>query len=61
MTDDERVESLFLATLARRAGRRRARRVPRRARRVQDGRRAQPALSDMLWALLNSTEFAFNH
>jgi hypothetical protein len=61
MSDDERVESLFLSTVSR---------MPE-----DDERQAfvavladcktdedrNRALSDVLWALLNSTEFAFNH
>jgi hypothetical protein len=61
MNDDERVESLFLSTVSR---------LPE-----DDERKAfvaaladcktddekTRALSDVLWALLNSTEFAFNH
>jgi hypothetical protein len=61
LTNEKRVETLYLATLSR---------VPRDDEREQtrkmmqskrtDAARAQ-ALGDILWALLNSTEFVLNH
>jgi hypothetical protein len=61
MSDDERIESMFLATLSR----------PPDAEELQSctsllAEHKSPddrhrALSDILWALVNSTEFAFNH
>jgi hypothetical protein len=61
MNDPERIDSLFLATLSR---------MPESDERdaclaaladcKSDEDRTR-ALSDVLWALLNSTEFAFNH
>ncbi|MCH8924322.1 MAG: DUF1553 domain-containing protein [Planctomycetes bacterium] len=61
MTDKERVETLFLATLSR---------MPTRIERgrfikyVETGgptKDTRKALSDIMWALLNSTEFILNH
>ena len=61
MNDDERVESLFLATLSRPPDdEERQASVAMLADCKTDTDRNR-ALSDMLWALLNSTEFAFNH
>jgi hypothetical protein len=61
MSDDDRVQALFLATLAR---------LPEDDERAAciavlqanpDATEKARALSCTLWALLNSTEFAFNH
>ena len=61
MTDAERVDALFLATLARLpAEEERQLFVEAIAESSTDVERQQ-ALSDSFWALLNSTEFAFNH
>jgi len=61
MNDDQRVESLFLATLSRPPDdEERQACVAMLADCKTDTDRNQ-ALSDVLWALLNSTEFAFNH
>lgn len=61
MNDEERVESLFLGTLSRSPDEEeRAACVAMIADCKSDEERNQ-ALSDVLWALLNSTEFAFNH
>ena len=60
-TDEQRVETLFLATLSRRP------RDEERATFVEyikgrEPNRSSPqALSDVLWALLNSAEFMLNH
>jgi hypothetical protein len=61
MTDEERVESLFLATLARApdADERQVCLAALAEQKSADDR--DRALSDVLWALVNSTEFAFNH
>jgi Protein of unknown function (DUF1553) len=61
MNDEERVESLFFATLSRPpADDERQACVAVLADCDTDKERTQ-ALSDVLWALLNCTEFAFNH
>jgi hypothetical protein len=61
MSDDERIESLFFATLSRHpADDERQACVAVLADCKTDEDRTK-ALSDVLWALLNSTEFAFNH
>ncbi len=59
--DDERIDAMFLATLARLPeGDERAACLAelQKAKQPAERRRAE---SDVLWALLNSTEFAFNH
>jgi hypothetical protein len=59
--DEERVETLFLATLSRPpSGEERAKFVEYVQSRSTDGERKK-ALADMLWALLNSAEFVMNH
>jgi len=61
MDDDERIDSLFLATLARSPDdeeRAACEGVLADCKTDLDRNRA---MSDVLWALLNSTEFAFNH
>jgi hypothetical protein len=60
-SDEERVESLFLATLSRLPDdSERARFVEYVASRPSAEER-QAALADIFWALLNSAEFTFNH
>jgi hypothetical protein len=61
MTDDQRVETLFLAALARLPDADERDACLEELRRVKSDAERQRALSDVLWALLNSTEFAFNH
>jgi hypothetical protein len=61
MTDDERIDSLFLATLARQPDADERAACLDELRRGKTAEERQRALSDVLWALLNSTEFAFNH
>ncbi|HYO24992.1 MAG TPA: DUF1549 domain-containing protein [Lacipirellulaceae bacterium] len=61
MTDQERIDAMMLATLTRPADA-----AERAALAAMLGQCTTPAerreaLSDLLWALLNSTEFAFNH
>jgi hypothetical protein len=59
--DEQRVETLFLATLCRvPSGSERSRFVEHVSRGGVSGN-AREALSDVLWALLNSAEFAMNH
>jgi len=61
MTDEQRVETLFLAALSRKptaAERKRFVEYVKRRNTTQDSRNA---LGDVLWALLNSTEFILNH
>lgn len=61
MTDEQRVDSLFLATLAREPEEDERAACLDELRRGKTAEERQRALSDVLWALLNSTEFAFNH
>jgi hypothetical protein len=61
MNDDDRIEALFLATLSREPdGDERAMFTDALAE-CKTPAEHTDALSDMFWALLNSTEFAFNH
>jgi len=58
MTDEERLETLFLAALSR---------LPEESERaallqyVRQSESAGAALADVFWALLNSSEFMLNH
>jgi len=58
MSDEERLETLFLAALSRR---------PSEAERsallpyIEQAESASVALADVFWALLNSSEFMLNH
>jgi hypothetical protein len=61
MSDAERVESLFLATLSRSPDDDEGSLFLESLAECQSPSDRQRALSDMFWALLNSTEFAFNH
>jgi hypothetical protein len=61
MNDEQRVDSLFLATLAREPDAEERAACLEELRRGKTAEERQRALSDVLWALLNSTEFAFNH
>ncbi len=57
----ERVETLFLSTLSRMpTDAERTKFVGYAERRANEGQRRR-GLSDVLWALLNSAEFALNH
>lgn len=61
MTDSERIETLYLATLTRMP---RAEELERLSKYVASGGPTQQprgALADVFWALLNSSEFLFNH
>jgi hypothetical protein len=57
-TDAERIETLFLATLTRLPTPAEAERCQKLLKEDDDSRQA---LSDILWALLNTSEFALNH
>lgn len=60
-TDEQRVETLFLATLARPPlAEEKAKYVSHLESQLTDAERRR-ALSDMLWALLNTAEFTLNH
>ena len=61
LTDVECVETLFLATLARLPSEKEQSQLMDHvsSRRVEDDRAT--ALSNVLWALLNTAEFALNH
>jgi hypothetical protein len=61
MSDDDRVESLFFATLARRPDADEQSTCGDALRACKTPKERHQALSDILWALVNSTEFAFNH
>jgi hypothetical protein len=61
MNDAERVESLFVATLSRPPDNEERTACVTMLADCQSDEERTRALSDVLWALLNSTEFAFNH
>jgi hypothetical protein len=61
MADDDRVEAVFLATLARRPDEHEQTTCAEMLRECKSPEERHEATSDMLWALVNSTEFAFNH
>jgi hypothetical protein len=58
MTDEERLETLFLAALSRRPS---ASERAAMLQYVQQSEAAGAALADVFWALLNSSEFMLNH
>lgn len=61
MKDSERIETMYLATLARKP---RAEELERLTKYVDAGgpsKNSRAALADIFWALLNSSEFLFNH
>jgi hypothetical protein len=60
MGDDERVDSLFLATLARAPDDDERQACLDELQACETPADRQRALGDMLWALVNTTEFAFN-
>ena len=60
MKDEDRVEALFLATLARRPEKDESDACVAALRESSDTQKHNQTLSSILWALLNSTEFAFN-
>lgn len=59
--DEQRVETLFLATLSRYPTAAEKLQFVNYATRSSDPKQRRAALSDILWALLNSAEFAMNH
>jgi hypothetical protein len=61
LTDEDRVDALFFATLAREPGDDERTTVLAEFERAKSDDERRFVKSDMLWALLNSTEFAFNH
>ena len=61
MTDKDRVEAMFLATLSREPDGDEAAMFTEALAECKTPEDRSAALSDMFWALLNSTEFAFNH
>jgi hypothetical protein len=58
MTDEERLETLFLAALSRRPVESERAAMLEYVRRSES---ASAALADVFWALLNSSEFVLNH
>ncbi len=61
MTNAGRIESLFLAALSRKPNAEEAEKFLRYVEREKTTASQKKALSDVFWALLNSTEFKFNH
>jgi hypothetical protein len=61
MTGEDQVESLFLASLARRPESEEREACGNALSECKTPEERNRALSDLLWALVNSTEFAFNH
>lgn len=61
LSDDERIETLYLATLARPPHIEEMARFAEYLARQENQAARQRALGDILWALANSTEFYFNH
>lgn len=59
--DEERVETLFLSTLSRLPGGEERAKFVAYAKKGAAANGRRKALSDILWALLNSAEFALNH
>jgi hypothetical protein len=60
MKDEDRVEALFLATLARRPEKDESTACVAALGEGSDNQKRNQTLGSILWALLNSTEFAFN-
>jgi hypothetical protein len=60
MSDRDRVDALFFATLARQPADDEAKACLAALADCPDAATRDQAFSDILWALLNSTEFAFN-
>jgi hypothetical protein len=61
MNDDERIDALFLATISRPPDEDERRMFVEMLAECKEPSERQQAFSDMFWAILNSTEFAFNH
>lgn len=60
-TDEQRLETLFLATLSRKPTAAEQGAIAEGLAAAKDVSERQQALGDVLWALLNSAEFTFNH
>jgi hypothetical protein len=60
-TDQQRLETLFLATLSRRPTAAEQSAIQQGLSEASTAEERQQALGDVLWALLNSAEFTFNH
>jgi hypothetical protein len=61
MTGEDQVESLFLAALARRPDSDEREACAQALAKCESPEERHRAMSDLLWAVINSTEFAFNH
>lgn len=61
LSDAERIDALFLSTLSRLPSEEERTLFAEALSETKDDGERQQALSDSFWALLNSTEFAFNH
>jgi Protein of unknown function (DUF1549)/Protein of unknown function (DUF1553) len=61
MTDEQRVEALFLAVLSRQPTAAERARLTSHVQKPGNSNDTRKALSDVMWALLNSTEFMLNH
>jgi hypothetical protein len=61
LTSEEQVEVLFLSALSRPPSDEERRRFVEHVKSASGNPGCRQALSDILWALLNSAEFAFNH
>jgi hypothetical protein len=61
LTDEQRIEAVFLATLSRFPRTEEYRTCLAHLTSDRPDMDHQEALSDILWSVLNSTEFAFNH
>ena len=61
MTDEQRVETLFLATLSRKPTAKERKRFIAYVKTGGPSKDSRKALGDVMWALLNSTEFILNH
>ena len=61
LTDEQRVETLFLAVLSRRPTAAERARFTGYVQKSRSSNETRKALSDVTWALLNSTEFMLNH
>ena len=60
MSDEDRVQALFLATLAREPSGDEAQSCLAAMAKSNDPKERDQVMSDILWALVNGTEFAFN-
>lgn len=60
-SNEQRIETLFLATLSRKPRGEELAAAESFVSQAEDATERQQALGDLLWALLNSAEFAFNH